>query len=92
MENDFVEDVYDTLCGYLIEEAQVSGVESVFEEGMLCEKLYGDVRKAYERLCTRLGVQDEDGDVEIIIDSLLSISRELGLHMYRYGTKFADQQ
>ena len=91
MENDFAEAVYNTLCGHLIKEAQVPGVESIFEEGMRCEKLYGDMLRAYERLCTRLGVQDEDRDVEIIVNSLLSICQEVGCRMYHYGAKFANK-
>ena len=37
---------------------------------------------AYARLRDRLGVVDEDSDVEIIIDSLLTIQRELCLKMF----------
>lgn len=40
---------------------------------------------AYERLRERLGVGDEDADVEIMIDSLLSIQRELCLQMFDLG-------
>ena len=46
--------------------------------------------EAYQRLCERLGVQDEDDDVEIIINSLLNIQRETAYHMYYYGAKFKD--
>ena len=37
---------------------------------------------AYERLRDRLGVVNEADDVEIIIDSLLSIQRELCVKMF----------
>mgnify|MGYP006955466334 FL=1 len=37
---------------------------------------------AYERLRERLGVTDEDEDVEIIIDSLLAIQRKLCREMF----------
>ena len=37
---------------------------------------------AYERLRDRLGVVDEDEDVEVVIDSLLDIQRQLCLKMF----------
>lgn len=43
---------------------------------------------AYSRICARLGQENEDTDVEIIINSLLSIQKELCFKMYEYGAKF----
>lgn len=87
----FVEDVYSTLEGQLVEEACVPGVENLYAEDKVCMKWYADILDAYGRLCDRLGVQDEDADVEIIIDSFLSICRETGYHMYHYGATFGEK-
>lgn len=92
MQRDYIEAVYSTLAGVLENDACVPGVHSIFEDGMLCDKLYADMSRAYERLRERLGVVDEDKDAEIIINSLLSIGLEMGVHMYYYGAKFGKVQ
>ena len=43
--------------------------------------------KAYARVCDRLGVVDEDEDVEVIIESLLSIQRILCMEMFDLAKK-----
>ncbi len=92
MYDDFAVDVYNSLNGYYKEEYMVSGVESIFEEGMECMQLYTDMLAAYERLRNRLGVIDEDRDVEEMITALLCICEKVGLQMYHYGKIFADQK
>lgn len=84
--DEWVEAVYDTLCGVLI--VPVEGVENAFAEGSVCAKEYEEVMNAYGRLCKRLGVKNEDDDVEIIINSLRSITNELCFRMYTYGVRF----
>lgn len=82
-----LEDIYYTLCGELIDEARVPGVENAFAPGSLCDREYGKLRGACDRLLTRLGKEDEDADVEEIIDAMLSIQRELCFQMYRLGAQ-----
>ena len=88
----FIEDVYGTLCGLLIEEARVPGVENLYAQGKPCMEWYSKALDAYRRLCDRLGVAEEDEDVEVIFDSFLSICRETGYYMYRYGAQFGDEE
>lgn len=85
----FVVDVYDSLLGELL--FPVPGVENAFEDGGMCMELYQNMMDAYSRLLLRLGQKEDDPDVEIIINSLLAIQKELCLKMYWYGTKFAFQ-
>lgn len=82
----FEEYVYNSLLGNL--QVPHAEVNSLFEEGMPCEKWYAEMREAYSRLCKRLGSADEDDDVETIISMLWRIQREISLHMYQYGAKF----
>lgn len=77
--------VYNSLIGELID--PVEGVPNAFEQGSDCENLYGQMLEAYARLRDRLGVTDEDADVEIIIDSLLRIQRALCIEMFRLARK-----
>ena len=82
---DFKEQVYLTLNGYLIPSYCVPGVENAFAEDSYCMNKYKEVMDAYARLRKRLDVVDEDDDVEIIINSFLDIERYLCLKMYEYG-------
>ena len=72
--------VYESLIGELID--PIEDVPNAFEPGSYCETRYRQVLEAYERLRGRLGVTDEDPDVEIIIDSLLEIQRKLCMEMF----------
>lgn len=83
----FKEYVYSSLSGLLIEPHPE--VEDLFAEGEKCELLYGKVYDACQRLYERLG-KFEDEDVEIIVNSMLDIQREIALKMYEYGAKFKD--
>ena len=88
----FIDNVYDTLQGCLVPEARIAGVKNLFANGSACDAAYSGMYDAYMRLLSRLNKEDEDHDVEIIIDSLLHISRLLGKEMYLCGAKFASQQ
>ena len=67
---DIAELVYESLTGELI--VPIRDVPNTFAPGSLCEGKYQEMLDAYARLRDRLGVVDEDADVEIIIDSLLA--------------------
>lgn len=88
MTDDFITDVYNTLRSVILEEYQVPGVENVFAEGSQCDQLYSEMLLAYHRLRARLGVTDEDADVEIIINSLMTIADILAFKMYHCGAQF----
>ena len=84
-----IEDIYDSLQGVLVPEARVPWVKNLFLPGSPCDRAYSDMLDAYERLRDRLGVADEDEDVEIIINSLLDIQQILGHEMFRCGVEYA---
>lgn len=89
MQNSFIQDVYGTLWGLTVEDAQIPGVENLFEEGMPCAVNYGKMLAAYERLLRRLGCAGtEDPDVEIIMNTLMDITDGLSYKMYEYGAQF----
>ena len=76
--------VYESLIGELVD--PIKDVPNAFEPGSYCETRYQQVLEAYERLRGRLGVTDEDPDIEIIIDSLLEIQRKLCLEMFELAS------
>ena len=91
MDSKIANKVYDLLTGEEVPVAGLSVVKNMFADGRTCEELYTAVYEANLRLCGRLGVQ-EDPDVELIINSLLRISRLLGLKMFQYGVKYQSGQ
>ena len=57
---------------------------------MYCSKANENVYYANQRLCERLG-KEEDEDVECIISNLLNIGEYLSLKMYDYGEFYAQK-
>ena len=91
MQSQMANTIYDLLTGEQLPIAGLPVVENMFADGRTCEELYNVVYEANLRLCERLGMQ-EDPDVELIINSLLRISRLLGLKMFQYGIKYQSGQ
>jgi hypothetical protein len=83
--------VLHTLTGDTLPPYRLPWVEPVVEPGMPCDEAYSRMHEAYDRLRLRLGVTDEDADVEQIIDSLMEYGQELALKMFEYGRIFQKQ-
>ncbi|MBQ4600006.1 MAG: hypothetical protein IJB17_00025 [Oscillospiraceae bacterium] len=89
MDRGFMEDVYASLQGLLV--SPIPGVEDLFTEGSDCARWYKEMRDAYARLRDRLGVIDEDADIEIMIQALQDITDTLCYKMYAYGAMFSNR-
>lgn len=85
MERELWEQVYESMASHVLEEYRVPGVEDAFAKDAFCMQKYRQMRDAYDRLCERLGVVDEDKDVECIIQCYMEIQRELCKRMFFYG-------
>ena len=72
---DFEEIVYYLLLGEMMDAFKLPWVENAFSSGSPCEQNYAAVLAAYGRLLDRLGMEQEDEDVEIMINSLLRIRK-----------------
>ena len=91
MKQSFAERVYLTLNGELEEWAQVPGVENLFEEGKYCQLRYEEIYSVCQRLCDRLGAENEDEDVESLINAFMNIQREMCIRMFEYGAKLGGE-
>lgn len=80
---DLAEDVYDSMLGERI--SPIPGVPNAFAEGADCAGWNSEIMEAYERLRIRLGIMDEDEDLEAIVDCFLLIQRRLCINMFRMG-------
>ena len=83
------EHVYDCLLGQIVSEKALDWVESIFTNGSVYDRNYGAVLDAYARLCRRLGADEEDADVEIIINAMLDNERAVAVKMFEYGAHYA---
>ena len=82
-----IEHIYETLLGERLD--PFPGVENAFAPGSRCAACYKEIYEANQRLCDRLGVE-EDPDVEAIIDKFFEITRELSLKMFQYGQQHPE--
>lgn len=85
------EQIYNQMNGMYVEECipeDVKGiVQDEFTDGSACDTAYKMVYEAKQRLNDRLGT-DEDKDIEIIIDNMFQICKQLSMKMFDYGSKF----
>ena len=90
MDDKQLDDIYGTLCGLYIPEAMVPGVPDLFSDGSFCMEEYIRMRRAYERICIRLGRDPEDGDadLEIILEATEHIQKRLAKEMFRLGMRY----
>lgn len=91
MTENIEQEVYDSLCGQLVPEYRLAWVENAFDQGSICDLAYGQVYDAYGRLRRRLGVRNEDPDVESILDAMLEIQREMCRRMFFCGVRYAEE-
>ncbi len=84
---DQFKNVYETMLGISDAERKLHWVENAFEERSHCTREYQEMREAYMRLCDRLGAYDEDPDLDIIVDSLEGIQKELCFRMFESGIR-----
>ena len=87
METELWGQVYASMADHVSEKYRMPGIENAFAENAFCIQKYRQMRDAYDRLCERLGVEDEDTDVECIIQCYMEIQRELCKRMFFYGQK-----
>ena len=85
MDQAYITWIYDSVMGNLTKEAHCPDIENLFESNKPCAMLYQQMLEAYWRLCEKLGQEDEDDDGEIMINSLLEITRIVGIKMFEYG-------
>ena len=92
MKMDFRAWVYDSAMGNMANGYALTGVENLFAAEKECYYLYAEILEAYERLCDRLGVIDEDKDIEVILNNFLQICRIAGLEMYDHGARLGIKE
>ena len=77
--------IYDSMCGFLTEEYALPDVNNAFVPGSYCDRQYERMRSAYERVCNRLKTGEEDPDLDIMVDAMENIQRELCRRIFHYA-------
>jgi len=91
--NDPIEvQVFDSLMGFLRPEYALDWVKPIFVPGHPCYDSHEEMREAYDHLLDRLGLQDEDEDVEIMLSCLSDHTRILALEMFQCGREYQRRQ
>lgn len=91
MTDELMEDIYLTLMGQLIPEAEVPGVENAFARGGECLGLLEDIYSARDRVLDRLGIVGEDPDLEIMVSGYEEMLEIIGLNMFRLGYSWREE-
>ena len=79
--------IYDSMCGFLVEEYALPDVNNAFVSGSYCDRQYERMRSAYERLCERLKTGAEDPDLDIMVNAMENIQKELCRRIFHYATE-----
>ncbi len=82
------EDIYFTVLGEIVPEYEIPWVENAFAEGSCCNQAYARLCEARERLCLRLGADDLDDDLEIMMECMHSIQLDLCARMFDAGIRY----
>ncbi len=77
--------IYDSMCGFLVEEYALPDVNNAFVPGSYCDRQYERMRSAYERVCDRLKTGEEDPDLNIMVEAMENIQRELCRRIFYYA-------
>ena len=81
---------FQSMACFVKEEFRMPGVENAFAQGTKCAGYYREIWDAYARLRDRLGVKDEDTDIEMMIYAFEEVQQELCYRMYHYGAIFGE--
>ena len=89
MNQEWIDDIYETMIGVRQEKYRVPGVENAFGAESHCARQYEHLLACRQRLWERLG-QEDDEDLEEILMATESIQRELCRKMFEYGCRFGN--
>jgi len=93
MNDEFVENVFETVYGMSLPAFAVPGVENLFAKGQPCLMMYEEIRTVCRHLCDRLGAAedsefDEDRDLSKLLFCMDEMCRLVGCEMFRCGVEY----
>ncbi len=90
MNEEYMDWIYTSVMGSFLPGYECKKVENLFETGKPCANLYREAIEAYWRLCGRLGTE-EDADGEIMLSSMMEITKIAACSMFAYGSGGVDR-
>ena len=82
--------LYGTVTGTLRSEYMLPGIRNEYAPGGACFEAMADIFSARDRIKERLGVEDVDDDLELMLDSFAHIENVLCEKMFFYGLNTAS--
>ena len=89
-EEDF-EDIFSVMMGSQQPAAGISWVENGFRGETGIVTAYQNFWTAREHLCRRFGLDWEDADLELFMNGILELEREVAWRMFLYGIDYAQR-
>ena len=84
--------ILDMTTGVIDAKPPFEWVENAFAPGTLFSEAYEDFALARERLCERFGMAEDDEDLELIMNGLLKLEKDLGRRMFLCGLRYAQMK
>lgn len=83
--------IYSTMMGNQRICWAVPWVEDGFRNKSAISRAYKDFWTAREHLCERFGLDWEDADLELFMNAILELEREVAWRMFLYGIGYAQR-
>ena len=83
------ETIYHIVSGDTEAEPPFRWVEDASQPGTGFDRAYQDFWTAREHLCQRFGIDFEDDDLELFMNGILTLSRDIAERMFRCGVEYA---
>ena len=84
--------ILDMTTGVIDAKPPFEWVENAFAPGTLFSEAYEDFALAREHLCERVGLAEDDEDLELIMNGLLKLEKDLGRRMFLCGLRYAQMK
>ncbi|MGM9660836.1 MAG: hypothetical protein ACI3WQ_09585 [Faecousia sp.] len=85
------ETIRDSVLGYLSEAYRVPWAENISREGTAYAQAYQDFWTAREHLCERFQLDWEDDDLELIMNAVLLVEKDVARGMFDATLTYAEK-
>ncbi len=89
---DSFEKIYNSMLGSADSDDALPWVQNAFAEGSHCAREREELQEACLRIREHLGIWDQDADLDIILDCLESIQKELCFRMFDTGIQYVREK
>ena len=85
------ETIRDSVLGYLTESNRVPWAEDISRVGTAYDKAWQDLWTARCHLCQRFAMEWDDADLELIMDAVLLLEKDVARGMFDTALTYAER-